>query len=259
MLNRQRRSRKTSSRKIREEKELVLPGTDLTFLFQRDGCRTLRMAIRPDGSVRVKAPARLAMEQVFSFMHARLDWIRAKQDFFAAHRGAPADIREGGSILYLGRPFTIRLAPSDGRSRPRLKGSALELPLPRRQEGADAAVKRAFARWRLETAKLVLGRRLSRLERHARAVFGDRAAPFSLAVRSLKRRWGSCSARGDIMLAAQLIALPLPLIDYVLFHELCHLRYMNHSPAFHALLHRLVPDAKTREARIHVWALEHPR
>ena len=81
MLNRQRRSRKTSSRQIREEKELVLPGTDLTFLFQRDGCRTLRMAIRPDGSVRVKAPARLAMEQVFSFMHARLDWIRAKQDF----------------------------------------------------------------------------------------------------------------------------------------------------------------------------------
>ena len=78
-------------------------------------------------------------------------------------------------------------------------------------------------------------------------------------MRSLKRRWGSCSARGDIMLAAQLIALPLPLIDYVLFHELCHLRYMNHSPAFHALLHRLMPDAKTREARIHVWALEHPR
>ena len=258
MLKRPRRSPKGSARQVREEKLLTLPGTGLSFLFQRDGCRTLRMAVMADGTVRVKAPLHLCMEEVFSFMHARLAWVRAKQDFFAAHRGSPDEIREGGSIFYLGRPFTLRPTETVKGRRSCLRGPRLELPCLR--EGSnDKALERAFARWRLETAKLVLGRRLARLEKYARDVLGDSPAPASLTVRSLKRRWGSCSVRGDITLAAQLIALPLPLIDYVLCHELCHLRHMNHSPSFHALLLRLLPDAKSRAARIHIWALEHPR
>lgn len=259
MLNRACRSRKNNSRRIREEKTLVLPGTDLTFLFQSDGCRTLRIAVKPDGSVRVKAPSRLALKEVFSFLHARLDWVRAKQDFFAAHRGAPSELCEGGSIFYLGRPFIIRIMPAKKRATARLAGSTLLLPLPPGRENDAAAVKKAFGLWRLTIAKLILNRRLARLERRARHLLGDEAAPVSLTVRSLKRRWGSCTARGDITLAAQLIALPLPLVDYVIYHELCHLRQMNHSPAFHRLLLRLLPDAKKREALIHVWALEHPR
>ena len=75
----------------------------------------------------------------------------------------------------------------------------------------------------------------------------------------MKRRWGSCSVRGEITLAAQLIAMPLPLIDYVIFHELCHLRAMNHGKAFHTLLRLLLPDKKNREESIRIWALEHPR
>ncbi|HJD97367.1 M48 family metallopeptidase [Mailhella massiliensis] len=258
MLSCSRRARKARSRQVQEEKLLILPGTGLSFLFQRDGCRTLRMSVMADGTVRVKAPLHLGMEEVFSFMHARLAWVRAKQDFFAAHRGAPAEFRAGASVYYLGRSFTLRTTDAGRNARACLRGTELELPCPLTGHDSEA-LERAFVRWRLETAKLVLGRRLARLEKYARDVLGDAQAPASLTVRSLKRRWGSCSARGDITLAAQLIALPLPLIDYVLCHELCHLRHMNHSPSFHALLLRLLPDAKSRAARIHIWALEHPR
>ena len=111
----------------------------------------------------------------------------------------------------------------------------------------------------MAVAKLVLSRRLNRLETHARAIFRDNAAVSCLTVRSLKRRWGSCSVRGQITLAAQLIELPLPLIDYVLCHELCHLRRMDHSPDFHTALQRLLPDAREREKAIRIWSLEHPR
>ncbi|WP_276819465.1 M48 family metallopeptidase [Mailhella massiliensis] len=259
MLNRVCRSRKSDSRRIREEKTLVLPGTDLSFLFQRDGCRTLRIAVKADGSVRVKAPSRLALKEVFSFLHARLDWVRAKQDFFAAHRGAPSEFCEGGIIFYLGRPFTIRLMPAGKHVPARLAGRQLHLPLPPGRENDVSAVEKAFRLWRLTAAKHMLGRRLARMEQRARLLLGDEAAPASLTVRSLKRRWGSCTVRGDITLAAQLIALPLPLVDYVICHELCHLRQINHGPAFHRLLLRLLPDAREREGRIHVWALEHPR
>ena len=260
-LRRTFRKRK-DARRIREEREVQLPGTELVFLFQRDGCRTLRLSVRPDGSVRVKAPARLSLEQVLAFVRSRLDWVRAKRDFFASHRGASAELCEGGTILYLGRTFTLRCVPAVRNARPRLTGGVLELPCLRpgnEETDTGRALERAFSRWRLETAKLVLGRRLARMEARARAVFHDDAAVSRLTVRSLKRRWGSCSVRGDITLAAELIALPLPLIDYVLCHELCHLRAMNHGPAFHALLKRLLPDAEAREKDIRIWSLEHPR
>ena len=251
-----------SARKVREERQMPLPGTDLTFLLQRDGCRTLRLAVKTDGSVRVRAPEKLPVENILAFVRSRLDWVRAKQDFFAVHRGSPATIQTGKNILYLGRAFTLLPVPAKKNARARLVGHRLELPCLRPEAEEEETVRlmeRAFARWRLETARLVLGRRLVRLEQYARTVFNDTATVSTLTVRSLRRRWGSCSVRGEITLAAELIALPLPLIDYVLLHELCHMRAMNHSPYFHALLRKLLPDAKEREALIRIWALEHPR
>ena len=113
--------------------------------------------------------------------------------------------------------------------------------------------------WRLDIAKLILSRRLPRLDERARAVFGDGRGASGLTVRSLKRRWGSCSVRGQITLASRLIELPLPLIDYVICHELCHLRHMDHSPSFHAALLRLLPEARKREKEIRIWSLGHPQ
>lgn len=254
--------RKKNARKILEEQKLMLPGTDLCFLFQRDGCRTLRMAVKSDGSICVKAPAGLPIERVFSFMTARIDWVRRKRDFFVSHQGMAAPVRDGTTVLYLSRPFLIRPVCFGKNVRARLYGHTLELPCLRPKADAETnakALERAFLRWQKDTARLVLGKRLTRMERRARAVFGDDARVSSLTVRSLRRRWGSCSVRGEITLAAQLIAMPLPLIDYVLCHELCHLRAMNHGPGFHTLLRMLLPDADEREKRIRIWGLEHPR
>ena len=259
MLTRAQRARPgKNARRIREETMMQLPGTDVTFLFQRDGCRTLRMTIKADGSVNVKAPAGLSLEKVFAFLFSRLDWIRSRRDFFVSHKGAPILFKEGQTVFFLGRPFLLFPVPRTRGARAALEGSRLKLPCPGLPT-SDDAVERAFRRWRRETAELVLGRRLARMESRAQIVLGDSASVRSFSVRSLKRRWGSCSVRGDITLAEQLIAMPLALIDYVLCHELCHLRAMNHGPAFHACLRTLLPDAGEREKRIRIWSLEHPR
>ncbi len=247
-----------NARRIREERQMLLPGTDVLFLFQRDGCRTLRMTIRSDGSVVVRAPAGLSEEKVFAFLFSRLDWIRSKRDFFTSHRGTPSVFKEGEPVFFLGRPFLLHAVPLIRGVRAGFEGHRLKLPCPGRDPDENT-MERSFRRWRRETAALVLGRRLARMERRACALLGDDAAVRSLAVRSLRRRWGSCSVRGNIILAEQLIAMPLPLIDYVLCHELCHLRAMNHGPAFHACLRLLLPDAVDRERRIYIWSLEHPR
>ena len=253
---RQHRKRRSSPRKASPPEELSLPGGALVFSLQRDHCRTLRLTVKPDGSVKVKAPARVALDDILRFVSARLDWIRKKQAFFLEHRGSAVDYRNGGTVLFLGRPFLLSLLPTKRRSKPRLVGSRLELPC--RSDAAEH-IEAACKAWRLGLAKIVLSRRLIRLDAQARTIFQDRASISSLTVRSLKRRWGSCSVRGEITLAAQLIELPLPLIDYVLCHELCHLRHMNHGPAFHAALLRMLPDAREREKAVRIWSLEHPR
>ena len=250
------RRKRRPSRKASAPEAHTLPEAALDFTLQRDHCRTLRLAVRPDATVRVKAPVSVPLEEILRFVRSRLDWIREKQAFFLEHRGSSIELRDGGHILFLGRPFLLRLVPAKRGTPPLLRAGRLELPC---RSDAPADIETAFKAWRMALAKLVLSRRLARLDAEARRLFGDRAAASGLTVRSLKHRWGSCSVRGQITLAAQLIELPLPLIDYVIGHELCHLRHMDHSPAFHAALRSLLPDARERETRIRIWSLEHPR
>ncbi|MBQ8173417.1 MAG: DUF45 domain-containing protein, partial [Mailhella sp.] len=155
-----------------------------------------------------------------------------------------------------GQPFRLTLVTARRGSRPRLIRGCLELPC---RDDNPELVEKAFKAWQQGLAKLVLSRRLARLERLACHILSDTVRPSALTVRSLKRRWGSCSIRGEITLAAQLTALPLPLIDYVICHELCHLRRMDHSLHFHKTLLHLLPDAREREKRLRIWSLEHPR
>jgi predicted metal-dependent hydrolase len=67
--------------------------------------------------------------------------------------------------------------------------------------------------------------------------------------------WGSCSVRGNINLNLRLVTLPQPLQDYVMLHELCHLKEMNHGPKFHALLESLCPNHRTLEKELRQYKL----
>lgn len=74
--------------------------------------------------------------------------------------------------------------------------------------------------------------------------------PIPLSVRRMKRTWGNCSSKGVIKLNTHLIKAPLPMIDSVIAHELCHLEEMNHSRAFYALLENLNPDWRQHRKKL---------
>lgn len=245
---------------------IVLPETAerpaLPFLLLRDRWRTLRITVRSDGGVTVKVPLRARIGDVLDAVHRKRAWIEAKRAFYRARLlPPPRRWAEGELFYYLGRPFRLRFAAPalTGRRRAvmaRLRGNELVIrpgPAPLTPE----AVRRAVEQWRQATAENLLRRRLDRLRARAGARL-DVPLP-ALRVRSLKRRWGSCSARGEITLARQLAAVPLAHVDYVIFHELCHLRHMDHGPRFHALLEELLPGAAVRARELHLWGLEHAK
>lgn len=243
----------------------------LPFLLLRDRWRTLRITVRPDGGVTVKVPIRARIGDVLAAVNRKRAWIEAKRTFFRQRPlPPPRAYVEGEIFYYLGRPFRLRFtAPGTagytgtgpGRRRAavaQLWGSEL-LIRPGRAPLTPDAVRRAVEHWRQKTTESLLRRRLIRLHAQACARLGDRLPLPTLKVRSLKRRWGSCSARGEITLARQLSAVPPVYVDYVIFHELCHLRHMNHGPRFHALLDALVPGAAALARELHLWGLEHPK
>lgn len=246
-----------------EAEPAALPEGGLDFLLVRGMRRTMSISVAPDGTVLVKAPALMMPEHIFAFVRQKRAWIEKHRAFFKEHHTENTGFFDGATVHYLGRPFRICAVPAKRGLRARLAGGRLELPCPGLEGGpaSPEALKKAYEAWRLETARLVLPRRLARMEAYALAVLKDGRTVrrvSRVAVRSLKSRWGSCSSSGAISLASQLIALPLPLIDYVLCHELSHLRHMDHSPAFYAVFSRLVPDHKARKEARKIWCMEHP-
>ncbi len=78
--------------------------------------------------------------------------------------------------------------------------------------------------------------------------------PYSdIVVRAMRTRWGSCSAQGKITLNVKLVKVPKSCIDYVIFHELCHLAVPDHTPRFYALLDRVLPDWQERREKLNLY------
>lgn len=246
---------------------MVLPENQaaeaLPFLLLRDRWKTLRITVRPDASVVVKAPLRADKSYVLGAVLGKRDWIEAKRLFFR-QRGLPPErtYQDGEIFHYLGRPFRLLLVPQDvlssriRRPQVRLRADRLEVC---GTNLTPESVCAAIQAWRQGVTFRLVQKRLLRLHHQACRILGDDIPTPGLRVRSLKRRWGSCSSRGEITLACQLSAVPLAGVDYVILHELCHLRRLDHSPHFHALLCRLLPDAKQRARQLQAWGLNHAR
>lgn len=207
-------------------RQTVLAGRAIRYRFERRRRRTLALAVDHDG-LRVLAPLRAPLREVEAFLQEKSGWITRKLDDWAA-RGRPVSLRvsTGEFLPLFGRTLSIQVAP--GPRAVRLSEDAL---LVRTNGDARALLKD----W---------------IRDQALAVFSDRAAyyaarlelpPPSVALMDARTRWGSCSARGRIRLSWRLAHLAPELSDYVVAHEVAHLREMNHSRRFWALVETLYP------------------
>ncbi len=206
----------------------------------------MRLQIDREGRITLVAPWFSKEGEIHSFVARHKPWLQKHLGLIENHkalRPAPR-YRTGDTFYYFGEPLALEVAPSPLK-RPTIKilDNRMRITLYRdigKSEGVSAA-KRTVEQFYRKKAEEVIRDRLDHFNEH----YGFRFR--RVAFRDQKSRWGSCSRAGNLNFNWRLVMAPIEVIDFVVVHELCHLREMNHSPRFWALVEQTVP--RYREAR----------
>jgi len=235
------------ARHPRANREARLDGHVVGYEFRRMRRKTIGLVVGHEGLV-VSAPRWVPWAEVEATLQEKARWVLRKlreQDERAQRLAAQrVDWRDGASLPFLGETVIIVLDPrtsgavlhSAADTLPGVPRLTLHLGLP--QHAAAEQIRDVVQSW---------------LQRQARRVFEERCAHFAsqlgvrwtrLSLSSAATRWGSASADGAIRLHWRLIHFALPTIDYVVAHELAHLRVMDHSPRFWDVVRSVIPDVE---------------
>ena len=194
------------------------------------------------------APASARSGWIERVLDEKSDWIAVKLAKWSARPAPDFDFQTGGTLPFLGQDLDVTVAALERgvRTRVTLEGRQLRVGVDPEAEGLirENAVRSGLKRFYRSEAERVVAPLVTK---HAAAL--ARPVP-KIVVRDQKRRWGSCDTKGVIRLSWRLAAAPPDLIDYVCAHEVAHLVEMNHSPAFWAVVERLMPDWKIRRKRM---------
>jgi predicted metal-dependent hydrolase len=191
--------------------------------------RRVRVTVDPARGVEVVLPRRATEREAAAAVHELRPWIERR--FAELDRARQAIAARGATVPYLGR--TLRLVPEPKRERVHRRGDDLLVP----QNDHHPALER----WYRRTARQEIAPRLDQ----ATAEAGTRYT--ALTIRGQKTRWASCSRSGAMSFNWRLLLAPDPVLDYVVWHEVCHLEIMDHSPRFWALLEKRCPDYRTHQ------------
>ncbi len=210
----------------------------LDYRLLRSKRRTIGFLIDDDG-LRVTAPKWVTITEIESAIQAKQLWIFRKineqRDRSVRRLQPPMEWRDGAKLPYLGNDITLRIADR-GHLGVRFDELAGELHISLPASATEQQLKDRVQGWLQTEAKRLFAERLT--------IYADKlgVAFKSFALSSASTQWGSCTADGRIRLNWRLMHFALPNIDYVVAHELSHLREMNHGPQFWATVQSVLPE-----------------
>lgn len=194
--------------------------------------RTIALIVELDGTFTVRAPLRVPQAEIDSFIQQKANWlVRTQEKMKSAQPAVKKQYADGESFLFLGSLFDLKLVE---RQKPVLQfNDGFTLSQSARERG-----EAYFVRWYKERAFEVI----SGLVREYSQKHGF--TPSQVKISSARTRWGSCSSTGKLNFTWRLVMAPLEVVDYVVAHELAHLRVKNHSRKFWKLVETICPDYK---------------
>lgn len=232
----------------RANRQALLGSARVGYEFRRGRRRNIGFSVGPEG-LTVSAPRWVPLYEVEAALQEKAGWIVRKLDEMRARgdrmEAARIEWKDGALVPFMGESVIVVLDPRQGaEGGGLLHAEAQALPgVPRltlhvglSQQAQPQQIRDAVQAWLMRQAHRVFKERLD----HFAPLLGVRWTRLSLS--SAATRWGTASADGSIRLNWRLIHFRLPVIDYVVAHELSHLRVMDHSPRFWETVGTVVPD-----------------
>lgn len=208
--------------------------------------KTLEIAVHPDRRVVVKAPLNTQQVEIENRLKKRAGWVLRQIDYFRQFelRTPVRHFVSGETHRYLGRQYRLKVTKADA-TQVRLARGRLFVELS--GETSPARVAASLDAWYRSRARQYFR---ERLEHCARQFVRLRIAPPKLQVKKMRTRWGSLSPNATLTLNLSLMQAPCECIDYVITHELCHLKFDDHSAGFYRLLEKVMPDWEKRKRKL---------
>ena len=214
--------------------------------------KQLKITVFPDGLVAVDAPQGRSKDEIKRVLNKRARWIAKQRIHFEKYQPVPSPRQyiSGETHRYLGKQYRLRVRQGPVKSVKLSAGFLCVMVADVRNVGR---VRELVESWYRARAEEVFERRVKACHDRVKQY----GVPFPvLRIRKMRTRWGSCRSRGVVTLNTELVRLPMLCIDYLIIHELCHLRVHNHSPAFYRLLDKCLPDWSARRERLNLAAVQ---
>ena len=215
-----------------EQRAALLAGKHITYTLKRSGKRRSIGLRIDDRGLTVSMPLRASEKWLSSVLQDKAHWVVEKLDGWQTCKPPVPRWQDGEKIDFLGELLELRVVPSLFSAPAQRRGHELWLFV----TGDSAHIEQAVSDWYRREAEQFFAQRV--------ALFAPllNTAPRTVKLSQAKTQWGSCTAQGAVRLNVQLIKLPPRLIDYVVVHELAHLRELNHSAAFWRVVGSVCPD-----------------
>lgn len=212
--------------------------------------KSLGIKVYPDNSIEVLAPMDAAEKKIVEKVRLKSPWIIKQIDHFNSYKPFTTDRRfiNGETHLYLGRQYRLKIVPDNTDVIKAYRGQLWM----HAKDTKQAALKSQLDQWYKQRATVIFNELLEEVMPKFKRY---KLSTPVLSIRTMSKRWGSCTPSGKIILNTELIKAPKGCIEYVIIHELCHLVHHNHTKEFLSLLSRMSPDwRKWKERLEHILA-----
>ena len=215
--------------------------TNIEFELVYRKRKTLAIQIKPPDKITVISPEALSEDLIKEKVKSKGKWIIKKLIDFK-DMGFTAFEREfinGESFMYLGRNYMLNITVDESLLRPKIEllDSRLQIKTPTKDKDI---LRKSMEKWYRREARKIIKKRVE----FYKPKFS--IEPESVKIKEQKKRWGSCTIKGDLLFNWRVIMAPSPIIDYIVVHEMSHLAIKNHSVKFWKSVENILPDYKDR-------------
>lgn len=223
---------------------------EIIFDLERKHRKNLKIEVSPDKSIIVSAPQDVALDKIIDKVKKHSKWIIKQQNYFDTFlpKQPPRKYVGGETHYYLGKQYRLKIISSD-KNEIKLKSGYINICTTKRDDIKQT--ESLLYDWYKERGRIKFDESIDRCMKILRKYGIEKP---ELSIRKMKARWGSSDkSKNKIILNTHLIKAPSHCIEYVVMHELCHLKHPNHSKTFWNFLTLVMPDWKMRKQRLETF------